>query len=215
MLRVWQHPRIFGVSAAVTIVALPSFLFRPGAFLGQDVTCECMMALNFSGRRNLEALGRAFMCFQFLVHRLSLYASFGANIAIKFGPSILGLASTAPTSDKLFHQPIQQRAADALVDDLASPEKYRCFDLVALFQESDDVILFELVIVLIRIGTKLHFLDRDVLLMLLRFVKLLVQLVEVLAVIHDPANRRGCSWRYLHQIQSALLSDLQRLPEAA
>ena len=97
------------------------------------------------------------------------------------------------------------------MDDLASPEKYRCFDLIALFQEPDDVILLEVVVVLIRVGSKLHFLYGDVLLMLFRFVKFLVQLVKVFAVVHDPANRRLCSGRYLNQVQATLLSDLYRL----
>jgi hypothetical protein len=97
------------------------------------------------------------------------------------------------------------------VNDLSSPEKYSGFDLVALLQESDDVVLFEIVVVVIRVGSKLHFLDRDVLLVLLRFVKFLVQLVKVLPVVHDPANRRLCSRRYLYQIQAPLFRDLQRL----
>ncbi len=117
----------------------------------------------------------------------------------------------APISDKFLDQPIQKRAADALVDDLASSEKNGGFNLVALFQKPDDVIFFELVIVLIRIGSKLHFLDGYVFLMLLRFVKFLVQLVKVFAIIHDSANRRSCSRRYLYQIQAPLFGDLQRL----
>ena len=46
--------------------------------------------------------------------------------------------------------------------------------------------------------------------MLLGFVLLLVELVKILAVIHDPANRRVCSGRDFNQIQTALFRDLQR-----
>ena len=60
--------------------------------------------------------------------------------------------------------------SDALVDDFASSEKYRRFDFVALLQESDDVIFFKIVVVLIRVRPKLHLFDSDVLLMLPRFM---------------------------------------------
>ena len=92
------------------------------------------------------------------------------------------------------------------MNDLASSKKNGRLDFVALFQKSDDVILFEFVIVLIRVGPKLHFLDDDVFLMFFRFVKFFVQLVEVLSIIHDSADRRGCSWRYFYQVQAALFS---------
>src|SRR6187402_1180453 len=94
---------------------------------------------------------------------------------------------------QFFNQSVDDRATDTLVHDLAPPEEDSCLHLVALSQEADDVILLEYIIVLVRIGTKLHFLDRDVLLMLPRLVFLLVLLVEILAVIHDSANRRVCS----------------------
>lgn len=95
--------------------------------------------------------------------------------------------------------------------DFTASEKDGRFDLVPLFQESNDVVFLEFVIVLIRIGSKLHFLDRNVFLVLFGFVKFLVQLVEVFSVIHDPANRRGCSGRYLDQVQAPLFSNFQRL----
>ena len=97
------------------------------------------------------------------------------------------------------------------MNNLAASEKHSCFDFVALFQEPDDVVLLKFVIVLIRVGSKLHFFDRDVLLVLLRFVKLLIHLIEVLAVVHNPAHRRIGGGRYLYQVQAALFSDLQRL----
>jgi hypothetical protein len=65
--------------------------------------------------------------------------------------------------------------------------------------------------VLVRIWPKLHFLDGDVSLVLLRFVLFLVELVQVLPVIHDPANRRACSGSDFHQIQTPLYRDRQRL----
>src|SRR5262245_58698457 len=97
------------------------------------------------------------------------------------------------------------------MNNLAAPKEHCRFDFVSLLQEPDDVIFLELVVMLIRVGTKLHFLDRDVLLMLLGLVKFFVHLVEVLTVIHDPANRRSGGGRYLYQVQALLFSDLQCL----
>src|SRR5712672_3546207 len=71
---------------------------------------------------------------------------------------------------QFFNQSIDDGSADALVHDFTSPKEDGCLYLVALRQEADDVILLEYVIMLVRIGTKLHFLDRDVLLMLPRLV---------------------------------------------
>jgi hypothetical protein len=45
---------------------------------------------------------------------------------------------------------------------------------------------------------------------LLGFVKFFVQLIKVFAIVHDSANRRVCSRRYLHQIQTPLFGYLQR-----
>ena len=109
---------------------------------------------------------------------------------------------------QFFNQAIDNGSTDALMNDFASSEEYRRLDFVSLGQEADDVILLEDVIVFVRIRTKLHFLDRDVFLMLLGFVKLLVHLVEVLSVIHDPAHRRNCRGRYLYQVQAPLFGDL-------
>jgi hypothetical protein len=65
--------------------------------------------------------------------------------------------------------------------------------------------------VIIRVGSKLHFLDRNVLLVLLGFMKLLVHLVKVFAIIHDPANWWLCSWRYFDQVQAPLFGNLHCL----
>src|SRR5262249_36606641 len=64
---------------------------------------------------------------------------------------------------------------------------------------------------LVRVRAKFYFLYRDVLLMLLGLMKLLIHLVKVLAVIHDPANRRVRSRRYLYQVQAPLFGNPQRL----
>ena len=112
---------------------------------------------------------------------------------------------------QFFNEAIDDGSTDTLMDDFASPEENRRFDFIALAQEADDVILFEHVIVLVRVGTKLHFLDRDVFLMLSGFVFLLILLIKKFAVIHDPANWRICSWSNFYQVQSTFFGDLHRL----
>src|SRR5262245_64098851 len=96
------------------------------------------------------------------------------------------------------------------MNDFASAEKNGSFDFVTLLQKPDDVVLLEIVIMLIGIGPKLHFLYRDVSLVLLCFVKFLIKLVKVFAVIHDSANRWISSRRKIDQVQNPLFSELQR-----
>ena len=97
------------------------------------------------------------------------------------------------------------------MNDLAASKEYCRFNFVSLLQEPDDVIFLEFVIMLIRVGPKLHFLDRDVLLVLLGLVKFFVHLIEVLTVIHDPANRRSCRRRNLYQVKAPFFGNLQCL----
>jgi len=97
------------------------------------------------------------------------------------------------------------------MNDFPASEEHCRFNFVAMLKKSDDVIFLEFVIVLIRIGSKLHFLNSNVLLVFLRLVKLLILLVEILTVIHYLANRRSCSRRYLYQVQASLFSDLYSL----
>ena len=105
-------------------------------------------------------------------------------------------------------QPVQQRPANSLVNDFSSPEKHGSFYLVALLQEAGGMILFELIVVVIRVGPELYFLDRNVLLMLPGIVFLFVLLIEILAVVHDSAHRWACSGRDFYQIQTAFFSNL-------
>ena len=104
-------------------------------------------------------------------------------------------------------QALEDLASQIGMGHFAAAEEDGGLYFVALFEEAEYVVLFELVIVLIGIGPKLHFFNRDVLLMFLRFVKLLIKLVKVFSVIHDSADRRVCSWRNLYQIQAAFLGD--------
>ena len=93
------------------------------------------------------------------------------------------------------------------MDNFTASKKNARLHFVALFEKPDDVVLLELVVVFIRVGPKLHFLDDNVFLMFFCFVKFLVHLVEVLSIIHDSANRGIRSGSDLYQVQTALFSD--------
>ena len=61
-----------------------------------------------------------------------------------------------------------------------------------MLEEPDDVVLLEVVVMLVDAGAKLHLLDDDDLLLFLGLGLLFLLLEDVLAVIHDLADRRVC-----------------------
>src|SRR3954451_17426294 len=92
---------------------------------------------------------------------------------------------------------------------LASPEEDGGLYLVALFQEAQHVVLFELVIVLVDVDAELHFLEGDHLLVLLRGPLLLFFFVEELAVILNAADRRIRGSRDLYQVKTTLAGNFE------
>ena len=80
---------------------------------------------------------------------------------------------------------------------------------VALFEEAEYVVLFELVIVLVHVDAELYFLDGDHLLVLLGRALLLFLLVQVFAVILDAADGRIRCGRDLYQVVTTLAGDLE------
>ncbi len=65
---------------------------------------------------------------------------------------------------------------------------------------------FKTVIMNADFRPKFYLFDLNLLLALLCFVFLLVQVVKKLSVIHNPAYRGFCFWRYFNQVQALLLS---------
>ena len=94
--------------------------------------------------------------------------------------------------------------ADLRVRHFAAAEENRRLDLVAVFNEALDVVLLELVIVLVHLRAELDFLDLDHLLVALRFAGPLLLLVLILAVVHDPADRRHGGRRDFDQVEAFL-----------
>src|SRR5215216_3199122 len=73
---------------------------------------------------------------------------------------------------------------------LAAAEHDRDLDLRARVQEPLHVALLRLVVVISDLRSHLDFLDMDLRLVLARRLRLLLLLVPVLAVVHDPGDRR-------------------------
>ena len=93
----------------------------------------------------------------------------------------LGLAHFGDVLDELS----QELLGDLGVRDLAAAEEDGAFDFVALFEEAQRMVLLELVVVVVRVGTELDLFDLDAVLLLLGLVLLLLLEVGVLAVVDD------------------------------
>jgi hypothetical protein len=94
---------------------------------------------------------------------------------------------------------------------LAAAEEDRGFYFVALFEEAQHVVLFELVVVLVDVDAELYFLDSDDLLVLLGRALLLLFFIQELAVVLDATDRGIRGGRNFHQIESSFTGDFERL----
>src|SRR5262249_30078463 len=112
---------------------------------------------------------------------------------------------------QILDQPLENPSSDLRVRHLASAEENRGLDLVAVSQEALDVLLLELIIVLVHLGTELNLLDLDDLLVLLGLSGALLFLVLVASEVHDAANRRRRRGRNFDQVKSLLLGNNERL----
>src|SRR5215831_13052616 len=105
-----------------------------------------------------------------------------------------------------------QQVASALgMRRLAAPEHDRHLDLGALVQKALDVSLLGLVVVLADLRSELDLLDVDLGLVLPRELGLLLLLVAVLPVVHDPGDRRICLRCDLDQVEALVEGVLHRL----
>ena len=86
--------------------------------------------------------------------------------------------------------------------------------LVPLVEELDQLADLDLVVALVRAGTELDFLDLDLLLLELRFVRLLLLLVLELAVVHQATDRRHGGGSNLYQINLCFFSHSERVRQA-
>src|SRR6476469_6022504 len=107
--------------------------------------------------------------------------------------------------------PVGHLATELLMAHLTAAETDVDLDLVALFQEAAHVAQLDLVVALIGYRAELHFLDFDLLGLLLGEVRLLLQFEFELAEIHDPADRRIRVRLDLDQVEAFFLGLRKRL----
>src|SRR5690606_29043110 len=107
--------------------------------------------------------------------------------------------------------PLGHLATQLLVAHLAATEADVDLDLVALFEELAHLAHLDRVVAGVGDGAELHFLDFDLLLLLLGRVGLLLQVEHVLAEVHDPADRRVAVRLDLDQVKARLLGGRERL----
>ncbi len=105
----------------------------------------------------------------------------------------------------------QQLTTKVLVGHFSTTEPQGDFDLIAIFEEFEDVAHLHLIVVGVRVGTELDLFDLDDLLLLARFAFAFLLFILELAVVHDLADGRGGVGRNLYQIQTGLFSHLHRL----
>ena len=107
------------------------------------------------------------------------------------------------------HQPLHHLPAEVPVGHFPPSKHDRGLHLVAFFEELQNSIALRLVIMFACARPKFHFLELDGLLVLSRLMLPLVELVEVLAVIDDAADRRRGGGRNFYEVQSLAPRDLQ------
>ena len=108
---------------------------------------------------------------------------------------------------------VQDLHAELRVGHLATAEHDRELDLVAFAEEAHHVLHLGGVVVLVDLGPELHLLDDDVRGLALRLPAPLFLLVDVPAVVHDPADRRVGVGRDLDQVELLLTGLGQRFRE--
>ncbi|KAF5045331.1 hypothetical protein DSECCO2_482370 [anaerobic digester metagenome] len=97
---------------------------------------------------------------------------------------------------------------------LASTEKDRDLAAVPVLDEAADVLDLGQQVVVVGVRPEFDFLDLDLGLALLGFLGLLLFLVEILAVVHDLADRRLGVGRHLDQVKTQLFGTFQGLGHA-
>jgi len=111
----------------------------------------------------------------------------------------------------LFGETKQQVTSALRVQILAPPEHDRDLDLRALVEEAHDVALLGLVVLRRDLRPELDLLDLNLGLVLARELGLLLLLVSVLPVVHDPGDRRTGLRRHFHQIEVLSVGVVERI----
>src|SRR5882724_5568328 len=103
--------------------------------------------------------------------------------------------------DQILFQLLQNARSQLTVGHLAATKPDGSFHLIAVLEPFARVLHAIVVVVIVRAGTKLHFLDRYRYLFLLRLVSLLLGFVLKLSEVNDAANRRVGRSSNLNEVQ--------------
>ena len=98
-------------------------------------------------------------------------------------------------------------------DDGSSAEEDICLDFVTLFEELDSVLEFEVIVVIVGLGTETNLLDFLLFLIRLRLFLLFLLRVEELLVIDNTTNGRSRRRRYLDEVEILLIGNMHCLLE--
>ena len=104
--------------------------------------------------------------------------------------------------DQILFEFLQNARAQLAMRHLASAKPDCRFNFVAALQPFSRVFHPVVVVVIVRAGPELNFLDGDRDLLLLGFVRLLLGFVLKLSEVNNPANRRVGSGGNLHKVQT-------------
>lgn len=115
------------------------------------------------------------------------------------------------TVSDLLQQTLEDLPSQIGMRHFTAAKEDRGFYLVALFEEAQHVVLFELVIVLVHVDAELYFLDVDDFLVLLGRALLLLFFIKKLAVILNAADGRVSGSRDLYQVKSSFTGNFERL----
>src|SRR5271169_2233452 len=194
--------------------ACPRLIFPVAVFLKRLAAPECVFSLGM--------LSLSVSSFEFQVSRIQcsklenwqLETVFSRFLRRQDGVERIALHARPELDDPLvadvLDQPFEDLPSQVGVRHFPAAEEYGGLHLVAVFQEAQHVVLFELIIVLVHVDAELHFLDGDDLLMLLGRAFLFFLFVDVLAEIHDSAHRRLRRRRYLYQVKVLFPGQLER-----
>src|SRR5262245_56433843 len=104
------------------------------------------------------------------------------------------LAFDSAVVGEVGREPHKELLAEVGVRNLPPAELDYCFDAIAFLQEADGVVLFEVVVVIVGVGTELQFLDLHDMLLLLGVVLLFFLLVLVVSVVDGFGDGRHGGW---------------------
>ena len=106
---------------------------------------------------------------------------------------------------------IEQRLPQVGVGHFASAEQHRKLDFIPGVEELGCLAPFGLEVVVVDLRPNADLFQLDDVLVTARLALLAALLVPVLAVIHQPADRRHGIGRYLNQVKPALARHLERI----